>query len=145
MLFSPDWVKISQGLETLLTTKQIKKLEDVRKKHAIPHNYFSIVVLASSEFGKIIIKRDYENLKKLHPAWSEKELLTFLLHHENKHMKNSGSTEVMSDGQIADAMCNINLLEDFCNFVVGLEHREQPLYYGNEICQEIESIIKTDF
>jgi hypothetical protein len=101
-------------------------------------------VLDSTELGKIIIKRDYKDLKNRYPDWSEKEILTFLLYHENKHMRSSGTTEVMTDDQIAEVMCKIKSLDDFCDFVAELECRENPLLYENEIAQEIESIIKNE-
>ena len=66
-----------------------------------------------------------------------------MLQHENQVMEASGSKEVMTEVEITKAMSKINSLEDFCDFVVGIEHREQPMYYNNEICARIESIIKS--
>jgi hypothetical protein len=143
MLFAPAWLKMLGGVESILTTKQIRELERLRKEYGIPHDLYSLGVAASSELGKIIIRRDYKNFKMLHPNLSEKQILTALLQHENQTMEQSGSTEVMTEDQIAQAMAGINSIDDYCNFVVELEHREQPLYYDNEICAHIESIIRT--
>ena len=52
------------------------------------------------------------------------------------------STEQMTDKQIGMAMDNINTLDDLCNFITEIEHREQPLYYEGEIGAKIESIFK---
>lgn len=143
MLFAPAWLKMIQGMEAILNNKQIRELEILRKEWEIPHDTFSLAVSASSEFGIIIIERDYKRLKKQYPNLSEKQILTAMLQHENQVMKASGSTEVMTEVQITTAMSKINSLVDFCDFVVGIEHHEQPLYYNNEICARIESIIKS--
>jgi hypothetical protein len=142
MLFTPAWLRILPGVKSILNTGQIKKLEILRKRYNISHDLYSQGVIASSELGKIVIRRDYKNLKQKYPDRSEKEILTSMLQYENQTMKISGSTEVMTEEQITDAMSNIDSVDDLCDFVVGLERREQPAYYENEICTQIESIIK---
>ena len=143
MLFAPAWLKMIHGMELILNNKQIRELEILRKELDFPHDLFSRAVSASSEFGKIIIERDYKRLKKQYPNMSEKQILTAMLQHENQVMEASGSKEVMTEMKITKAMSKINSLEDYCDFVVEIKHREQPMYYNNEICARIESIIKS--
>ena len=142
MLFTPKWLKMMKRVKSLLSTKQIKELEALRDKYNISHDLYGSGVIASSELGKLVIKRDYKDMKRKHPDLSEKEILTWLLRYENKTMQISGSTEVMTGEQITEAMSKINSLDDFCNFVVALERREQPMYYENEIWAQVEGIIK---
>jgi hypothetical protein len=142
VLSAPAWLQMLRGMESVLTTKQIKELERLRKEYSIPHDLYSLGVAASSEFGKVIIRRDYKNFKKLHPNLSEKQILTALLQWEKQAMEKSGSTEVMTEEQITNAISRINSIDDLCDFVVELEHHEQRMYYENEICARIESIIK---
>jgi len=142
MIFAPKWSKMLQNIDLILSKKLIGGLEKLRKEIDIPHDVFSLAVSASSEFGKIIIKRDYKHLKNEFPDVPEKQILTKLLYYENHAMEMSGSTEQMTDEQIEMAMENINTLDDLCDFITELERREQPLYYENEIGAKIESIIK---
>jgi hypothetical protein len=142
-LFAPKWVKNMPECADFLNVEQCSKLETLRKEFDFPYDVFSLAVSASSEYGKIIIERDYKRIKKQYPNISEKQILTAMLQHENQVMEASGSKEVMTEMQITKAMSKINSLEDFCDFVVAIEHREQPMYYKNEICARIESIIKS--
>ena len=142
MISTPQWSKMLPNIDLILSKRQIRELENLRNEFDIPHDVFSLGVSASSEFGKIIIERDYKNLKNEFPHAPEKQILTALLNYENHAMEISGSTEQMTDKQIDMAMDNINTLDDLCNFITELEHREQPLYYEGEIGEKIESIIK---
>jgi hypothetical protein len=142
MIFAPKWSKMLENIDSILSKKQIGELENLRNEFDIPHDVFSLAVSASSEFGKIIIERDYKNLKKEFPDAPEKKILTALLNYENHAMEMSGSTEQMTDKQIEMAMDNINTLDDLRNFITELEHREQPLYYEGKIGAKIESIIE---
>jgi hypothetical protein len=142
MLFTPKWAELSGSMH-ILNRRQLSKLEKLRQEFDLPHETFGLVITASSEFGKIIMERDYHNLKKKYPNLSEKEILTSLLKYENQCMEQSGSSEVMTDEQVELAMIDINNFDALCNFIIELEHKEQPQYYKNEIGSKIESIINT--
>src|SRR5271157_5242791 len=104
MPFVPKWVKFAINIKLVLNRRQIHELEKLRQQFDLPHETFYLGVLASSEFGKIIIERDYRNIKKKHPNLSEEEILTFLLKYENQYMEQSGCTEIMTDEQVERAM-----------------------------------------
>lgn len=142
MFFAPAWSKKFKNIELILNTKQIKELEILRKKYNIPHDAYSFAVESSSELGKIIIRRDYKKFNEQYPDLSEKQILTALLQYENHFMELSGSTELMTEEQITNAMSRINSLDDLCDFVVELEHRENPMFYDHEITDQIESIVR---
>lgn len=143
MLLAPKWSKLTK-MHKILNKKQVSKLEQLRQELNFPHETFCFVVSASSEFGKIIIEMDYQYLKKKYPHAPEKEVLAELLNYENDAMRASGSTEEMTEDQIKIAMNSINNFDDLCNFIIGLEHKEQPQYYSNPVGSQIESIIRTN-
>jgi hypothetical protein len=142
MLFAPKWLKSLNGFDKILNKMQIKGLELLRKKYGLPHELFCVGVAGSSEIGKIILRRDYHVLKKERSSLTEKEIFFILLQHENKHMQLSGSSEVMTDEQIESTLDEIKTFEDLCDFIESLENKEQPLFQANQVCQEIECIIK---
>ncbi len=136
------WLELLGDLAKMLNPQQIEKLERLRENYSIPHDFFVIGVSASSEIGNKIIRRDYNDLSKRNKYLSEKEKFVFLLNHENKHIKLSGSNHIMTDDQIENAVLNMNNLDDLCEFITNLEKLENPLIYENEIFMETERIIK---
>jgi hypothetical protein len=134
-LLTTVWLKMVPWAQSILNAKQIRELEAFRKQFEIPDDFFSRCVIASSERRKIVIRRDYKEFKETFSDLSEREILMCLLEYETQTMH-------MTEEQIAHAMSKIESLDDLCDFVVSREQREQPVH-DNEICKEIDSIIRT--
>ncbi len=139
---SPVWLENIEWISKFLSSHQIEKLETLRDEYGIPHEFFSVGVSSSPELGKLIVIRDYYDYRKMAPHSSEEQIFTSLLIHENKHIKISGSKNIMTDEQIKKAASDMNTLDELCEFIANLDSQENSHINHHEISIKIEQIIQ---
>ena len=136
------WVKASPRIKEFLSYEQIKKLEKVRKEFGPRNQEFHILFLSSLAYGRKIIKRDYNRLKKLYPDYDEKTILRWLLIDDLKNdIDWSGKKSEEVYNFVEKAMERIDNLDQLCAFIDKLDYPKNKMYYNSALSKKIEEII----
>jgi len=133
------WIKLQPKLKGLLKYEQLLELHQLQKEFKIYDERFLDILFQSAALGTKIIKKDYDELKRLFPDRSEKRILRELLVRNFSVDPDVWRRDI--DGQADKAMTTIHNIEQLCIYIETIEKKHNPDYYESTLGRRIEEII----
>jgi len=124
-------------------SKQVAQLEEIRKQLNLNHEQFAIAISSRPATTKKVQYEMYRQLKRLQPAWSEKELLAGVLTSRLQAAWNTGDMWLTADEEFERVMAGVRTLDDLCDVIIAHDKESEGIDLTGWVKDRVDQILES--